>query len=540
MLVFGDRAREVAPQAALREIRDLLAAGRHDEALIETGMLAQGLADREFEALGCDDLTPLQAELTSLTVAVARTACGGPAACAHVALAHLAAQALPRLVRCRVPEGFAFYAVYPKAYAAAARSHDWGAPPLVLGLRSIGLTLGAVVAAVTDGALVTLRPTGHPFDRRLRISRVLRDRIAAHRGPLAVVDEGPGLSGSSFGCVGDLLDELGVARERVVFMPSHGGAPGPQAQPRHLARWHETRRLVRTLDDLLAERPIGTWFERDIGPVDACEELSGGAWRAGGAPGAPPVDAVRERRKFRLRTARGTFCARFAGLDHSGREKFDRAQILHAAGFGARPVALVDGFLLEGWVEGRALDPAADRSALLPWLSAYLHLRQERFTAPQGSGASAAQLLEMGRFNAEALCGPQVARRLTWPTELDGDAVYVDGRLHPWEWRVTAGGLCKLDALDHACSHDLVGAQDIAWDVAGAGVELELDDAAMHELAARCGVDPARLRGYRQLYAAFQGGLWTMAEQAADGAERTRIARWRERYARSLAQLADG
>ena len=538
MLVYGDRSREVAPRDVLDEVRDLLAAGCADEALIEVGALAQGLADDEFRTLGFDDVTPLQDAVVALTLAVARASCGGEAACARLAIARLSDTPLPSRVRCRTPEGFAFYAVYPQAYAEAARAHPWTGRPLVLGLRSIGLTLGAVVAAATGGDLLTLRPTGDPFRRTLRLSPALRARIAAWQGPISVVDEGPGLSGSSFGSVGDLLDELGVAPERVVYMPSHHGAPGPQAAQRHLGRWASSRRLVRTLDDLLAERPMGGWFEEAIGPALACDDLSGGAWRT---CGGPPVDAMRERRKFRIRTAQGVFVARFAGLDRSGREKFERAKVLHAAGFGAEPVAFHRGFLLERWVEGRRLDPKGDRVGLLPWLAAYLRLRQERFPAPTSAGATAAQLVEMGRVNAETLCGADVARRLEWPlAALGGAPVHVDGRLHAWEWRVAPQGFRKLDALDHSCAHDLVGAQGIAWDVAGAAVELGLNDAASRELARRCGADAAALRTYEQAYAAFQGGLWSLAEDSAAPAEARRIRLWRRRYARHLERLATG
>ena len=51
------------------------------------------------------------------------------------------------LSSCGLPEGFAFYAVYPEAYIEAARSLRLSAPPRVIGIRSIGTTLGAVVAA---------------------------------------------------------------------------------------------------------------------------------------------------------------------------------------------------------------------------------------------------------------------------------------------------------------------------------------------------------------------------------------------------------
>src|SRR5690606_26178226 len=127
---------------------------------------------------------------------------------------------------------------------------------------SIGVTLGAVVAAATEAAgFVTVRPHGHPFDRRLSVSEALRRTLAEHRGVFAVVDEGPGLSGSSFGAVADLLAGLGVGEDRVVFMPSHGGSPGLAAPERRRASWARARRLFKTLDDLASPAQIGRWFE---------------------------------------------------------------------------------------------------------------------------------------------------------------------------------------------------------------------------------------------------------------------------------------
>src|SRR5690606_31149572 len=169
---------------------------------------------------------------------------------ADQALAALAAVAPAGPVRCKQAEGFAHYAVYPEAYIEAAGALR-GAAPLVIGIRSIGVTLGAAVAAASDAAgFVTVRPHGHPFDRRVSVSESLRRRLAAHRGCFAVVDEGPGLSGSSFGAVADLLSDLGVGEGRIVFMPSHGGAPGRAASERHRARWARARRRFRTLDHL--------------------------------------------------------------------------------------------------------------------------------------------------------------------------------------------------------------------------------------------------------------------------------------------------
>ena len=129
---------------------------RRTEALIVAGQLAQGLADAETEASGADDATPLQAAALALATAEAAAllaADGQPASGPDpaAARARLAALPLPPRIRCRTPEGFAFYALAPQAVAAAAARVAWERPPLVIGIRSIGTTLAAVVAARLGG-----------------------------------------------------------------------------------------------------------------------------------------------------------------------------------------------------------------------------------------------------------------------------------------------------------------------------------------------------------------------------------------------------
>ncbi len=50
----------------------------------------------------------------------------------------------------------------------------------------------------------------------------------------------------------------------------------------------------------------------------------------------------------------------------------------------------------------------------------------------------------------------------------------IDGRMLPHEWVTDGGRLMKVDALDHPADDFLPGCRDIAWDVAGACVELGL------------------------------------------------------------------
>lgn len=525
MLVFGDRSRRVGPRRALDAITGLLAGRSRDQltrALIEAGELAQGLADLEFQAAGCDDPSDLQAQSMRLATAIAGSLLN-EARCdaGFAAAAALAARALPDWVSCKTPEGYAFYAVYPEAYAAAAAAHRWQGRPLVIGVRSIGASLAAVVAAATGGQALTLRPTGPPFCREVRISDGLRASLTAHPGPFAVVDEGPGLSGSSFGCVADLLEELGVAADRIVFMPSHAGDLGPHASSRHRARWARARRLVRTLDDLAACDRLPAWFEADVGPAKVAHDLSAGGWRRRWpADACPPVLPAFERRKVRFRTAAGDYVARFAGLGGAGEAKLERARVLHAAGFAPEPIALRRGFLLERWVEGRPCAFGRDRSGFVRRLGAYLALRRGQFAARAEEGADMATLRGMAVLNAGELCGPVTAdgvEHLTRTLErADLRPVHVDARLHPWEWREGPLGAVKLDGLDHSCGHDLIGAQDIAWDVAGASVEFGLSADEARGLATWASADPEHVRPLAACYAAFQAGLWSLAGAAGE------------------------
>ncbi|CAN7617154.1 hypothetical protein LJR219_004746 [Phenylobacterium sp. LjRoot219] len=560
MLVFGDRWRFVTPLEQFAVLASLLRSGpagpaRHDRlvrALIEAGELAQGLADAAFVRAGRDDDSPLQAAALDLVVAIARqvqtswsSGFATPGRPAWAELTALAALAPPDPVRCKTAEGYAYYAVYPEAFMAAACELR-GTPLLVIGLRSIGLSLAAAVAAASSAAgVVTLRPHGPPMERRVAVSERLGRRLAAHRGLFAVVDEGPGLSGSSFGAVGDLLTGLGVAGDRIVYFPSHAGPPGPAAQPRHRERWRTVRRIVKVLDDIAAPTALASWFDDLTGGAEQIDDLSHGGWRAALAPGQrPPTWAASERRKFRLTGRSGTYVARFAGLGREGLAKIERAQALHAVGFGAEPLALRHGFLLERWIDGRPLlGPPPDRAATLRRLGDYLRFRWRALPA-ETAGARGDELREMARVNAGEIGGPKLADRVVRRLEamdLVEAPAPIDGRLHRWEWlQVADGGLLKTDALDHCCAHDLIGCQDIGWDLAGAAVEFELDAAEARELEGRVlgGPDPVRIDAFRGLYCAFQAGLWTMAEQAAQGADRGRAARRRNLYAATLSRWA--
>ena len=102
--------------------------------------------------------------------------------------------------------------------------------------------------------------------------------------------------------------------------------------------------------------------------------------------------------------------------------------------------------------------------------------------------------------------------------------------------------LVKTDALDHAATHDLVGCQDIAWDVAGAIAEFDLSDDEARALVRAVGdvaghdVDRELLRFLTPCYLAFQLGSASLARDSLGGlpGEAARFTRETERYSNRL------
>src|SRR5690242_4871694 len=130
---------------------------------------------------------------------------------------------IPPQIEISVPEGFAYYALDPELYRRAARRFVSEARPervAVIGIRSIGATLGAIVCdEIQRSRLWTVRPRGHPFDRQIRADYDLARAWMTWGGHFAIVDEGPGISGLSFASVAEFLSTLGVPDDRIVFFP---------------------------------------------------------------------------------------------------------------------------------------------------------------------------------------------------------------------------------------------------------------------------------------------------------------------------------
>jgi hypothetical protein len=574
MLVFGDQVRGLDPHAAARELEATLGEiggmppglARHAAlvgAFLETGELVQGLTDRACAER--DARTAVGDAGMRLLVAIAgavdaswssgRAPATGTftgVAAARTALAMLAEHRLPDAIEARRAEGHAFYALYPEAYLAAARA----APPAsrrIIGIRSIGAGLAALVAAATGAPLpTTVRPRGDPFRRRLAVAPALvAEWVAGDAARLSIVDEGPGISGSSFGAVMDRLEEAGVPLDRIECFPSHDGAPGPAASAHHHERWGRVSRHVVDVDALLLrDGTLARWIASLVGPLcRPLEDISAGRWRAKQFRSEAdwPASVVhQERRKLLAHARDATWLARFVGLGRDGDRSLARARTLHRAGFTPEVAGLCHGFLIERWIAATPLVVArldrAARRRMIERVGRYLGFRARELAAAGDRGASLGDLAEMVQHNATLALGAAPALRGS-PAALAPRVhrVEIDGRLHAWEWLVQGdGSLLKADALDHHAAHDMIGCQDITWDLAGAAVELELTAAEQQRLAAitgeTCGrvVDPELLAFAGPCYLAFQLGRHALAA-AAGGEEAARLHAAVQRYAARLA-----
>ena len=581
MIVYGDRVERQDPREKLARVIEALGRARvahgvdrHSSltlALIEAGELAQGVADAAFDVAGMDGPCPTGEAAMSLVMRLARAVADSwrsdfstevPERLPE--LTRIAASPLPDRLGVKRAEGFAFYAVYPECYLEAALACGGMSSARVIGIRSVGLTLAAMVATALEcPPPATFRPTGHPFRREVAVAEELAaDLVSDASTEFAVVDEGPGLSGSSFGAVADFLEGEGVAPDRIRYFPSHSGGPGPHALPRHRRRWAAARRHVVSAQDLLfaertrpAHRP-STWAASLVGrTMGQPQDISAGRWRAlrfARESDWPPVRSQHERLKYLLRAADGKrWLLKFAGLGVEGERKLSLAAALASAGFAPSVAGLRHGFLIEDWIEAEALEPrAADRRWMVGRLARYLVFRARRFSAPPGEGASLEALWRMARHNAELALGANAARRLdAWLGRLDRlqaslRPVATDNRMHVWEWLVTSDGrLLKADAVDHHAAHDLVGCQDIAWDVVGATVELELSDGERDRLrdavAGETGreISDALLAFLTPIYLAFQLGdhsLAALSARANQDGEASRLESAVDRYSRQL------
>ena len=422
----------------------------------------------------------------------------------------------------KIPEGFAWYAVYPDAYVQAAlawaRAARTPSSVTVIGLRSIGTTLSAVVAAALRlrGFAVnriTVRPKGDPYRRHVGLPPELPINAAA-----LVVDEGPGRSGSSIAATGDALVRHGFDRNAIVFLPAHTNGPGGEASASIEQWWRKTAIHVG-----VSIRP-GKHHHCD------CIEMGGGLWMGRAGVSADDVHAAApmlEAPKFITDNGTCTILWKFSGftlapnrnatLSEHTSHKLTRLADL---GLVPCPKSCEDGWIGTPWVDGPRL--ALGRLTALDVLQACDYIRAAADPPLQYAEAEAARerLADLLIANAKELwpsainSAQRAADTLLNETRLHDLSSYGDGRLAPHEWaRMPSGELLKLDAGGHSCDHTAIGPQTILWDVAGLMVEWNVHSRIACDLldAFKLSADLEKaLACYVAAYAAFRAGVATL------------------------------
>ncbi len=412
---------------------------------------------------------------------------------------------LPEKVRLRVPEGYAYYSLYPETYLEAGRRFFYDQHPrgvVCIGLRSIGTSLSAIVGGKLQSLgcqvhLFNVRPKGHPFRRRLSISRPLGKKWLSLAGlHFLVVDEGPGSSGSTICSVAEGLSDLGIRDDRIIFFPSWqpDGSAFVSAAARE--RWKRHRKYTAGFDDVW----VKSGRLNETRPGGELTDISGGRWRPlfyEQESDFPPVHPYHERRKFLWteRFAEGDSTAfrsrrqahhpvrvqlmKFAGLGAHGRSKVSRAEIIADRGFSPPVRGFSNGFLVTEFVPGQPLSPGnhEERARLLARVAEYLSFLSRNFSLGHPVGFE--RLWQMIRRNVFVGLGKEWVRKVSGLGKKvhsirDREAVGVDGRMMPHEWIRTSEGFLKTDGIDHYDDQFFPSCQDIAWDLAASCIEFQL------------------------------------------------------------------
>ncbi len=482
-------------------------------ALMRAGELETGLADAN---------SPAQAHAQKLTDALAGAFVHGSSAGtlsgllsdARLYLENISAFHLPEQLNISPPEGFAYYALHPHDFARLVDQIAGRADfTLVIGIRSIGTTLSAIVRAALDQQSnkterMTVRPTGHPYDRVVQFSPPQLQTIqewTARASDFVVVDEGPGRSGSSFLSVAEALVRAGVAPNRIKLLGSRPVDVNQLCAANSRQRWSH-------FTFLWPEPSVYTRFSDHL-------YLGGGKWREllfDGRLRSVPCWPQMERLKFLSPDRHSLF--KFEGFGRFGQDVLARAHILEHAGFGVHAEDADDGMVRYPVLEGSPAHSSELSPELLKRIAAYCALRAAEFRCP---AAPPTQLPAMLGFNIFQEFGVEVG------SEVDQlcthETVLADGRMQPHEWiHARSGLLRKVDAYTHGDDHFFPGPTDIAWDLAGTVVEWNLDRGAsqllLSEFRRISGKDRAHLLPVFVLaYTVFRLAYFKMALSTVQG-----------------------
>jgi hypothetical protein len=507
VIVFSNRREEFRTDEWIRRIERCISSiingtSDHDLAvklLIDCGELECALTD--IICKGEDSVTSTVLLLREMTVAagkifvqswenghVDRTQCYR----FHSIISALKGLYLPEIVQSGVSEGFAFYGLFPETYLEAAKkfaSQCNKKSLTVIGIRTIGTTLSAIVSATLtllgyDTASFTVRPVGEPFDRKIRVSNELKKDIKSKiNESFIITDEGPGLSGSSFGGTAQFLSELGVCDKNIIYFPSW--EPQSSMLNCRMARdhWERHSRISGSFESVW----IDTGRMQRLFNADSLIDLSAGMWReklSKNCSGLPPVHPHHERRKYlvvksAVKNEPATLI-KFSGLGRYGEMTCQRAAHLQKSGCSLPVKSYASGFIeyefIENnyrWIKDITLDflySAAKYTAFL------------KKTFPVNVIESPEAMIEMVKVNITESIGDSFLDKLNIYQKYIDDSLYmkngtaVDGKMQLHKWFHYENRYIKTDHTDHHHDQFFPGNQDIAWDIAGGCIEWNLNN----------------------------------------------------------------
>jgi hypothetical protein len=438
---------------------------------------------------------------------------------------------VPEQAELSVAEGFAYYALHPLAYAdVLEKLQPLAGSVVVIGIRSIGTTLSAVACAAVRNlgmnvTRMTVRPCGHPYQRRTEFTAaelVLIQNAVTAGAKFLVVDEGPGLSGSTFLSVAEALEAAGVPAQQITLLCSYEPNVNALCTVNAADRWKRFRSVAASSEPRR--------------PADAQQFIGAGEWRNllfQGQSRWPGSWISMERLKYLSPGERRLF--KFSGFGYYGKQVSERERAVAAAGFGLEPRSESDGFLSYRWLQARPMDPQDVSAGVLDHLAGYCAFRAKAFAAEL---ADIAALEEMAEHNLQHL-------KAALPIKLELERpIIADARMQPHEWLLTTSGeIFKTDSGSHGEDHFFPGPTDIAWDLAGTIVEWRMDAGQARyflERYAHLSGDQAhrRVAGFVTAYTVFRWAYCKMAANAMrDIPEHSRLESASARYAQMLPAL---
>jgi hypothetical protein len=588
MLVYGDPKFEGQLQALRTRLYTLVNhALRHQHnldvlrtLLIVCGQVEQGAHDRLVQALPLDEAKLLITHFHRATTHAAEAfysmayqqpiALPPPVVDTDTALCNLlhTLDNLPNLpdvtLMIKLPEGFSIYALYPEQYLVAAarwlaqHSLQRSEGAVVVGIRSIGTTLAALVStALRAGGWqvhsLTVRPIGHPYSRQVDLGEM---QIAASTFGL-IVDEGPGISGSSMAATANALVQAGIDRRNIAFFPGHPYDPGGAGSEAVQVWWRTMPRYVAATKDLTFNGvPLQDALASILPePVLHIEDFSSGLWRQHLYPDPsvwPALCTAFERIKYRYTLQSGKkVLFKFLGLatlfsDLSSTAEEAAAVLCERAtqGLASPLLGVAYGFVATEWVEGAPINLRVLVPEMIDSMGVYIAHVAGSSMPDSEMRAAIERLTEMLTVNTHEALGEDAAiraRRYRVSTLCPHDT-YGDGHMQPHEWIAGRDNqLFKVDNMGHDCDHTLIGKQSVAWDIAGAIVEWGFDGEATARLlkafnaASGTTIDVDTLNFYRAAYLAFRVGQCALAAQMHDPDERDRLLRAGAGYQKQLA-----